>query len=228
MSWLLGTRSSIQNLTEKKIKHHTPRHTLILCITCIPLHTIRESLKEKLKEKKWFLYRRFSHPGLIHETPWHTHTNTHTHSLTHTHTQVKDRKFLIHQFTFPRLEPPIFLDLKMTLQTTSVLEPPMSFSLSRIRRDHPCFRICKLCPERGKLGVESNQSPARDGITCLSVTPVSPDWSVYIPPIIMFGGHPRTRGARFSSRVTIHELKPGCHQWELTHHDQNKLSVNEL
>jgi hypothetical protein len=38
--------------------------------------------------------------------------------------------------------------------------------------------------ERGKLGVESSQSRASAGSTCLSVTKVPPDYTTYIPPIL--------------------------------------------
>jgi hypothetical protein len=53
--------------------------------------------------------------------------------------------------------------------------------------------------ERGKLGVESSQSRASAGSTCLSVAKVPPDYAVYIPPIL--GGHPETasRGEAFFS-----------------------------
>jgi hypothetical protein len=37
------------------------------------------------------------------------------------------------------------------------------------------------CPERGKLGVESSQSRASAGSTCLSVAKVPPDYAAHIP-----------------------------------------------
>jgi len=49
------------------------------------------------------------------------------------------------------------------------------------------------CAETGKLGVESSQSRASAGSTCLSVAKVPPDYAAHIPPIL--GGHPVTASA---------------------------------
>jgi hypothetical protein len=66
----------------------------------------------------------------------------------------------------------------------------MRLAVKFLQRDHPCFRICKLCAERGELGVESDHNRVRVGSTCLSVAKVEPDCAAHIPPIL--GGHPRT------------------------------------
>jgi hypothetical protein len=97
---------------------------------------------------------------------------------------------------------------------TSVLEPPMSFSPLSNHQTVVQARASRLnfyegsipglapvsefvnCAERGKVGVESNQSRASVGSTCLSVAKVPPDYAVYIPPIL--GGHP----------VTVSPVKP--------------------
>jgi hypothetical protein len=90
---------------------------------------------------------------------------------------------------------------------TSVLEPPMSFSplsnhqtvvkprASRLNFYEGPILVSEFenCAERGKLGVESSQSRASAGSTCLSVAKVPPDYAAHIPPIL--GGHPVTASA---------------------------------
>jgi hypothetical protein len=90
---------------------------------------------------------------------------------------------------------------------TSVLEPPMSFSPlsnhqtvvkprdSRLNFYEGPIPVSEFvnCAERGKLGVESSQSRASAGSTCLSVANVPPDYAAHIPPIL--GGHPVTASA---------------------------------
>ena len=90
---------------------------------------------------------------------------------------------------------------------TSVLEPPMSFSplsnhqtvvkprASRLNFYEGPIPVSEFvnCAETGKLGVESSQSRASAGSTCLSVAKVPPDYAAHIPPIL--GGHPVTASA---------------------------------